>query len=338
MDLSDLDYDLPADRIAQRPVSPRAASGLLVVRRGPGTLGDHGFRDLPELLAAGDRLGVNDSRVVPARIYGRRRTGGRVELLLLRREPGGDREALVRTNGSLRPGERLDLDGEASVTLVERPYRDAVWRVRPACAASLERALERAGHVPLPPYVRRADTAQDRERYQTVYARPPGSAAAPTAGLHFTPEVLERLRERGIARTQVTLHVGYGTFQPIQVARVEDHRLHTEDFEVTGEAAAAIRERRGRLVAVGTTTARVLETLARSGGVRAARGRTDLYLHPGRELRGVDVLLTNFHLPRSSLLLLVCAFAGRELVLEAYRHAIRGGYRFYSYGDAMLIL
>ncbi len=336
MKLSSFDFDLPPERIAQAPVSPRDSSRLLVVSRADGTLEDRTFRDLPGLLQAGDLLALNDSRVVPARIYGRRATGGRVELLFVGSEPGGARHALVRTNGSLRPGERLELEGSVAVTLLERPHQDAVWRVQPD--GDLDGALERAGHTPLPPYIQRADTEQDRERYQAVYAREPGSAAAPTAGLHFTERLLAEVEAAGIGRAALTLHVGYGTFQPVQTERVEEHRMHAESFEVSEAAAAAIRERKGKLVAVGTTSARVLESLAAAGGMRAARGRTDLYLYPGRPFHAVEALLTNFHLPRSSLFLLVCAFAGRERMLEAYRHAIEEEYRFYSYGDAMLIL
>jgi S-adenosylmethionine:tRNA ribosyltransferase-isomerase len=210
--------------------------------------------------------------------------------------------------------------------------------VRVEGEGDLDAALEQVGHTPLPPYIKRPDRPEDKERYQTIFAQHPGSAAAPTAGLHFTPELLDRLAERSVAIARVTLHVGYGTFQPIDTERVEDHRMHAEAFEVGEEAARAILGRTGRLIAVGTTTTRVLETLARTGGIRAASGRTELYLHPGEPVTAIDGLLTNFHLPESSLLLLVCAFAGRERVLGAYRHAVSEGYRFYSYGDAMLIL
>jgi S-adenosylmethionine:tRNA ribosyltransferase-isomerase len=334
--LTDFDYDLPPDRIAVQPAEPRDSARMLVLSGD--ALRDRTVRDLPELLEPGDLLVVNDTRVIPARIYGRRATGGKVEVLLLRREPGGLHQALVKAHRRLRPGEVVELDGGLSVELVERPEGGAIWRIRIEPADRLAEVLERHGHVPLPPYIKRADTAADRERYQTVFAARPGSAAAPTAGLHFTPELLERLRERGVGMARVTLHVGYGTFQPVEADEVEDHRMHSEEYEVTEQAARLISNRKGRLIAVGTTSARVLETLARTGGVRAARGNTDLYLYPGRPLRLVEGLLTNFHLPRSSLLLLVSAFAGRERILDAYRHAIDKGYRFYSYGDAMLIL
>jgi S-adenosylmethionine:tRNA ribosyltransferase-isomerase len=302
------------------------------------SLRDCTVRDLPGLLEPGDLLVVNDTRVIPARIFGRRATGGKVEVLLLRREPGGVHQALVKAHRRLRPGEVVELDGGLSGDLMERPEGGAIWRLRIEPAGRLDEVLETYGHVPLPPYIKRADTAEDRERYQTVFAAHPGSAAAPTAGLHFTPELLARLEERGVETARVTLHVGYGTFQPVEAEQIEDHRMHSEQYEVSEEAAHLIAERKGRLVAAGTTSARVIETLARTGGVRAARGNTDLYLYPGRPLRLVDALLTNFHLPRSSLLLLVSALAGRERILDAYRHAIEKGYRFYSYGDAMLIL
>jgi len=337
VNLSDFDYELPPDRIAARPVEPRDAARLLVVDRRTGALADARVADLPDILSPGDLLVVNDTKVMHGRLFGKRATGGRVEILLLRREAGGVHEALLRSHRSLPPGERLALEGGIQATLLER-VDGPVWRLHLECGGDLEGAIERAGHVPLPPYLRRADEPQDRDRYQTIFAEKPGSAAAPTAGLHFTRALVDALRARRVETARVTLHVGYGTFQPIETERVEEHRMHAEEFEVTEAAARAVKERKGRLVAVGTTTARVLETLAATGGIRAARGRTDLYLHPGKPFRAVEALLTNFHLPRSSLLLLVCAFAGRELVLRAYAHAIERGYRFYSYGDASLFL
>lgn len=337
MNLSDFDYELPPDRIAARPVEPRDAARMLVVDRRTGALTDATVRDLPRFLAPGDLLVVNDTRVLHARLFGKRATGGRVEILLLRREAGAVHEALLRSHRSLPPGERLALEGGLQATLLER-VEGPVWRVHLECGDDLDAAIEQAGHVPLPPYIRRADEPQDRKRYQTIFAARPGSAAAPTAGLHFTPGLVEALERRGVGLARVTLHVGYGTFQPIEAERVEEHRMHAEEFEVSEAAARAVNEREGRLVAVGTTTARVLETLAATGGIRAARGRTDLYLHPGKPFRVVEALLTNFHLPRSSLLLLVCAFAGTPLALRAYAHAVERGYRFYSYGDASLFL
>jgi S-adenosylmethionine:tRNA ribosyltransferase-isomerase len=333
--LEEFDFVLPPERIASEPASPRDSARLLVLRD---SLEDRFVRDLPDLLEPGDLLVVNDTKVRAARIFGRRPTGGRVELLLLRRTPGGDHEALVRAHKRLRPGEVVGLEEGLTATLLERPQGGAVWRVRIEGASDIEAALDRVGHVPLPPYLRRADRPSDRESYQTIFATHEGSAAAPTAGLHFTPGLVERLGVRGVGIARVTLHVGYGTFAPIEAREIEDHRLHAEEFEVSEETAKRIASRRGRLVAVGSTTTRVLESLARTGGIRAARGTTDLYLHPPCRFLAVEGLLTNFHLPRSSLFLLVCAFAGRERVLGAYAHAIGRGYRFYSYGDAMLIL
>ncbi|MHC4731223.1 MAG: tRNA preQ1(34) S-adenosylmethionine ribosyltransferase-isomerase QueA [Planctomycetota bacterium] len=336
MRTAEFDYDLPSERIALEPVAPRDRARLLVLPAEG--LRDAHVRDLPDLLEPGDVLVVNDTKVRPARVFGRRVTGGRVEFLLLEREPGGVHAALVRANKRLRPGEIVQMDGGLEARLLERPEGGAIWRIRIEGAPDVDAVLDRVGHVPLPPYIKRPDRPEDRERYQTMFAAHGASAAAPTAGLHFTPGLVARLQARGVEIVTVTLHVGYGTFQPIASERVEDHRLHAEDFAVTAEAAERITRRRGRLVAVGTTTTRVLETLAATGGVRAATGRTDLFLYPGRPFQAIDGLMTNFHLPQSSLLLLVCAFAGRERVLAAYEHALAHGYRFYSYGDAMLIL
>jgi len=333
---ADFDYDLPSGRIALEPAVPRDSARLLVL---PGDgMRDARVRDLPDFLESGDVLVVNDTKVRPARVFGRRATGGRVEFLLLEQEPGGVHAALVRANKRLRPDEIVQMDGGLEARLLERPEGGAVWRIRIEGADDVDAVLDRVGHVPLPPYIKRPDRPEDRDRYQTMFAEQGASAAAPTAGLHFTPELVARLQAKGVEIVTVTLHVGYGTFQPIVAERVEDHRLHAEDFAVTTEAAERITSRRGRLIAVGTTTTRVLETLAATGGIRAASGRTDLFLYPGRPLLAIDGLVTNFHLPQSSLLLLVCAFAGRERVLAAYEHALAHGYRFYSYGDAMLIL
>jgi len=337
--LSDFDYDLPPDRIAREPVTPRDAARMLAMDRSTGALRDVFVRDLPSRLEPGDLLVVNDTRVLHARLFGRRATGGRVELLLLRREPSGDFLSLLRCHRRVRPGERFRLEGGMEARILERIEPGGpVWRVALEAPGPIDEAIERHGHVPLPPYLKRPDRDEDRERYQTIFAARPGAAAAPTAGLHFTPALRDALGARGIGIVSLTLHVGLGTFQPIDTERIEEHRLHEEEFEVPEETARAIRERRGRLVAVGTTTTRVIETLARTGGIRAARGRTALFLHPENPPRAVDGLLTNFHLPRSSLLLLVCGFAGRERTLSAYRHAVERGYRFFSYGDAMLIL
>ncbi|HEX6881991.1 MAG TPA: tRNA preQ1(34) S-adenosylmethionine ribosyltransferase-isomerase QueA [Planctomycetota bacterium] len=353
MRLSDFDYELPPERIAQAPVAVRDEARLLVHERGPGRTQHRRVRELGELLRAGDLLVLNDTRVLHARLFARRASGGRVELLLV--EPSGregEWRALVHPARRLRAEEGLALEGGSErVRLVarERTPEGAPameWRVRLEDAAGrvldpLE-VMARAGHVPLPPYVTRPDAQTDVERYQTVYARVPGAVAAPTAGLHFTPGLLADLAARGIERASVTLHVGPGTFQPVKSARVEEHVMHAERFELPPETAAAVRATRargGRVVAVGTTVVRVLESSVEPGGeVRPGRGETRLFLVPGAEFRATDALLTNFHLPRSTLLMLVCAFAGRERVLGLYREALDQGYRFYSYGDAMLLL
>ena len=325
-------FPLPPERIALEPVSPRDSARLLHVGA---NLRDKRVSDLPELLQPGDLLVVNDTKVKRARLFGRRATGGRVEMLFLRELGSGCHESLVRANKRLRPGETIHLDGGVFATLEERPDGDAIWRVR--VEGDLDAALAAKGHVPLPPYIKRDDTADDRDRYQTIFAREAKSAAAPTAGLHFTPELMQKLGARGIETVTITLHVGYGTFQPVDVENVEDHHLHEEEFEVSEEAARKINERKGRLVSVGTTSTRVLESLAATGGIRAARGKTDLFLYPGQELKAIDLLFTNFHVPESSLLMLVCAFGGMQRILDAYQHALAGEYRFFSYGDAMLV-
>ena len=343
MVISDFDYDLPPEAIAQAPLPERDASRLLVLDRAREVIDHRVFRDLPDLLRPGDLLVVNRSRVIPARLKGRRGSGGAAEILLVRDLGDGRWHALVRPGRHLRPGQKVTVDEDLSVVVEsEALAEDGRRRVRLLSRRrDLAAALARCGHVPLPPYVKRPDTADDRERYQTVFAREPGSVAAPTAGLHFTPALLARLRAAGIATADVVLHVGPGTFRPVTVERVEDHRVMPEAYEVPPETARAIEETRargGRVVAVGTTTVRTLESAAgATGEVRAGSGETDLVIVPGFRFRAVSALVTNFHLPRSSLLLLVSAFAGRDRVLGAYREALREGYRFYSYGDAMLV-
>ena len=315
----------------------------MVLPRAGGAARHHAFRDLPDLLAPGDLLVVNRSRVFPARLLGRRASGGEAEILLLRDLGEGRFQAMVRPGRHLRPGQRVTLDEDLSVVIEsEALAADGRRRVRILSKRrDVAAGLERCGRTPLPPYIRRPDRAADRERYQTVYAREPGSVAAPTAGLHFTPAVLDQLKRRGVEMAEVVLHVGPGTFRPVTAENVEDHVVDPEPFVVPEETAAAVsaaRARGGRVVAVGTTTVRTLETAARDdGGVEAGTGKTALTILPGFRFRAVDALLTNFHLPRSSLLMLVSAFAGRERVLQAYAEAVRDGYRFYSYGDAMLI-
>jgi len=354
VNLSDFDYELPAERIAQEPAAERDRARLLVHERAPDRTDHRQVRDLPELLRPGDLLVVNDTRVLRARLFARRASGGRVELFFLEPTPRAPDvwRAQAHPARRLRVGETLGLEGlEARARLVERELQEdgtpaMEWHVRletPAGAALEPLAvLERVGHVPLPPYVERADEPRDAERYQTVYARVPGAVAAPTAGLHFTPELFARLAAAGVERAALTLHVGPGTFQPVKATRVEDHRMHSERFvlpQETVDAVARTRARGGRVVAVGTTAVRVLESCAAEDGALApGAGSTALFLVPGARFRVVDALLTNFHLPRSTLLMLVAAFAGRERVLALYREALERGYRFYSYGDAMLLV
>ncbi|MFT7676423.1 MAG: S-adenosylmethionine:tRNA ribosyltransferase-isomerase [Planctomycetota bacterium] len=361
MKLSDYVFELPQERIAQEPCEPRDAARLLVHEIAGGATRHVRVSDLVSELRAGDLLVVNDTRVLPARIWARRETGGRVELLLL--EPvsegsGSAWRAMVRPAKKPKPGDFLAVlgaDGEPSGARAEMLEREldedgqpgALWRVRLHGARgeeSVESLLEQNGEMPLPPYIERpaGGRSEDRERYQTVYAQTSGAVAAPTAGLHFTPELLAALEARGVERTQVTLHVGLGTFLPVQVEDVDEHRMHAERFEVSQacvEAVSACKARGGRVVAVGTTSVRALESsLDENGQLRAGRGSTQLFLRPGRPLRCVDALMTNFHLPGSTLLMLVSALVGRERLLELYGEAIRQEYRFYSYGDAMLLL
>ncbi len=338
-----LNYALPADLVAQQPCPERDQARLLVVRRDGAALAHHVVRDLPALLAPGDLLVLNDTRVLAARLLGRReRTGGKWEGLFLRAAPDGCWELLCQTRGRLAEGEVIDIEpGPLRLELVGRAA-EGRWLARPSEPGSPPELLARHGQVPLPPYIRKGRAAaEDQERYQTVYARRAGAVAAPTAGLHFTPRLFERLEARGVGRAFVTLHVGLGTFQPIQSDDVTQHRMHREWGElpaVTAEAISACRARGGRVVAVGTTTVRVLETVAATGPIRPWSGETELFIYPPCEFRVVDALLTNFHLPRSTLLLLVGAFAGVELTRRAYRTAVEQAYRFYSYGDAMLIV
>jgi S-adenosylmethionine:tRNA ribosyltransferase-isomerase len=344
----DIDYELPKDLIAQEPPARREDARLLVLGRASGAVGHRGIADLPDLLRPGDLVVVNDTRVIPARLFASRATGGHVEVFLL--APSADAPgawtALVRAGGSLKDGEDVVLDGGAGRIRLVRRVGPGTWLVD-AAGGDVARLMERAGHMPLPPYIRRErdDPREplDRERYQTVFASKPGAVAAPTAGLHLTDEIIARLGARGIGFATVTLHVGLGTFKPIETDDVERHAMHEEHYDVPAATADAVRRTRaagGRVVAVGTTSVRTLEAAAAAspdGLPAAGPGATSLFITPGREFRVIDVLLTNFHLPRSTLLVLVSAFAGRERVLAAYREAVRERYRFFSYGDAMLI-
>ena len=378
MDVRDFDFDLPSELIAQEPPAVRGGARLLHLDRATGSLAHTLVSALPDLLRAGDLVVVNDTRVFPARLLGRRHpSGGAVECLLVRRleagegptrvrsgsdegqtgvRPGSDPdpsgvesalwEALVHPGQKLKPGARVVFEGSRTIhgeILERRGFGRRIVRLWTSDGSTVDDAVDAIGHMPLPPYIRRDDRPDDRDRYQTVFARARGSIAAPTAGLHFTAGLAAALGARGVGIASVTLHVGYGTFQPIRVERVEDHRLESERYEIGVPAADAINRARAegrRVIAVGTTTTRTLEAVARAheGRIAAGHGDTDLFLYPGADFRIVDGLLTNFHLPQSSLLMLVAAFAGRDRVRSAYDAAVAERYRFYSYGDAMLVL
>jgi S-adenosylmethionine:tRNA ribosyltransferase-isomerase len=330
--LSDFDYHLPEELIAQEPLADRAASRMLVVDRTTGTWQDRSFREFPSFLHPGDCLVLNDSRVFPSRLYGHREGhSGRVEVFLTQQESsdGLRWSALVRPGRKMRSGERIVISDELAVEIVGRgEFGERTVKLSPK--GEIFDVLERAGHVPLPPYIRRPDTLADRERYQTVFARERGSVAAPTAGLHFTPEILDACRAAGAAIARVTLHVGLGTFQPLHTEIIQEVKLHSESFTVPQETVKAMNTA-SRVVAVGTTSVRAIES-------DPARPQTSLFISPGFSFQHTGAMLTNFHLPKSSLLVLVCAFAGRELALSAYHHAVEARYRFFSYGDCMLIL
>ena len=333
---SDFQFDLPESLIAQQPLDERAASRLLCLDGPTGGLVDGHFRDLPSLLGPDDLLVLNDTRVLAARLHGHKDTGGRVEALIER--IAGERAAWahLRASKTPRPGGTLRFDGGATANVESREDDLFLLRFdRPVGAY-----LETHGHIPLPPYIRRPDGREDRQRYQTIYAQRPGAVAAPTAGLHFDEDMLARLAERGVRRACVTLHVGAGTFQPVRADHIRDHRMHAEYLEVGEDVVAAVAETRargGRVIAVGTTVVRSLETAAAEGELSAWRGDSRLFIYPGYRFSVVDAMITNFHLPESTLLMLVCAFAGTDAVLAAYRHAVAARYRFFSYGDAMFV-
>jgi len=326
MRVSDFDYELPADLIAQHPARERAASRLLHLDR-EGEIRDLRFADLEGLVDERDTLVVNDTRVIKARLFGQKPTGGQVEIFVERIVSPTEALALMRSGHAPKAGTEV-LIGEARATVEGR--EGELYRVR--FSADVGAVLERYGNVPLPPYITHRPEAEDAERYQTVYAEQPGAVAAPTAGLHFDRPMLERLKKRGARIASLTLHVGFGTFQPLRAETVEAHRMHRERYSIPDETLQALAGR--RVLAVGTTSLRALEAAAATG---ATSGDTDLFIYPGYELQMVDRLLTNFHLPKSTLFMLVCAFAGRDNILRAYRHAVESHYRFFSYGDAMLI-
>ncbi len=342
MRTSDFDYHLPEELIAQTPLAQRDLSSLLVYDRASGSVGHRVFRDVVEYLNPGDVLVVNDTRVIPARIVGTRpETGGKMEFLLLRRLQGDDWEALAKPARRARPGAVFEFgDGRLRAEVLAEG-EEGMRSIRLRYEGVFEEALDAVGAMPLPPYIH--ERLRDPERYQTVYARERGSAAAPTAGLHFTPELLAQLEEKGVHKTSVLLHVGLGTFRPVAAEDLSDHKMHSEYYEITPEAAARINAARAsghRIVAVGTTSARTLETAAGPDGVvRPGSGWTDIFITPGYRFKAVDALITNFHLPRSTLLMMISAFAGdREAMLGVYETAVRERYRFFSFGDAMLIL
>jgi S-adenosylmethionine:tRNA ribosyltransferase-isomerase len=335
----DFHFDLPPELIAQHPPARRGDSRLLTLDGATGEIGDRQFRDLPELLDRDDLLVFNDTRVIPARLYGRKASGGRIELLVERLLD--ERRALVhlRASKAPKPGGLLLLDAGFTATVLAR--RDDLFEIRAESDEPLLALLERHGQPPLPPYITRQPAPEDRERYQTIYARRPGAVAAPTAGLHFDQALLDRIAATGVERAFITLHVGAGTFQPPRVERIAEHVMHAERIEVGAEVrerVRAARARGGRIIAVGTTVARALETVAGEDGVpQPWRGETRIFIHPGYRFRCVDALITNFHLPESTLLMLVAAFAGHAQILNAYRHAVEQRYRFFSYGDAMFV-
>jgi S-adenosylmethionine:tRNA ribosyltransferase-isomerase len=343
--ISDFDYELPEELIAQHPLERRDASRMLVVERGARKWHDGRFAELPNYLREGDLLVVNNTRVFPARLHGLREpTGGRVELFLIRERDTNVWEALARPARRLQPGALISFKDTRLKAEVIEALDEGRRILRFHADAPLAELLEEIGETPLPPYIKRdagALSDEDRERYQTVYAEARGAIAAPTAGLHFTPRIMEEVRARGASITEITLHVGYGTFEPVRVDDLSEHRVAAERFMIRDEVAQLINETRargGRIIAVGTTTTRALEFAAdEEGRISAGSGYAELTITPGYRFRAIDALITNFHLPRSSLLVLVSTFAGRELVLAAYNHAVHARYRFYSYGDCMLI-
>lgn len=336
---SDYHYELPAELIAQVPLAERSASRLLCLRRHSSILADRDFTDLPELLAAGDLVVFNDTRVIPARLHGRKESGGKVEILLERMLDGNRCLAMLRSSKSPRDGQVILLPDGLRLTVTGREQEFFLLQAATGC--NLLAVFEAQGQVPLPPYIERSPQAMDRERYQTVFAARPGAVAAPTASLHFDRRILAKLAQRGIASGMITLHVGAGTFQPVRVDDLSQHRMHAEYLEVGPQLVEQVRQTRargGRVIAAGTTSMRALEAASANGELEPMKGETRLFITPGYRFRTVDGLITNFHLPESTLLMLVAAFAGYQVTMSAYAHAIAERYRFFSYGDAMLIL
>jgi S-adenosylmethionine:tRNA ribosyltransferase-isomerase len=338
MKLSDFHYDLPPGLIASEPLAERTASRLLILDGANGECRDGQFTDVLDLIQPGDLLVFNNTRVIPARLHGQKTSGGKVEVLVERITGEHSALAHVRASKAPKPGTRLRLENAIDAEVTGR--QDDLFEVRFLHTESALALLEQYGHIPLPPYIEREDTPADRERYQTVFAQQPGAVAAPTAGLHFDHALLEALQRKGVQTAAVTLHVGAGTFQPVRVQDLSQHVMHAEYVEVSPQvcdAVAACRARGGRVVAVGTTSVRSLESAAQQGGLKPFQGDSRLFITPGYQFQVVDAMITNFHLPESTLLMLVSAFAGYENIMEAYRHAVYREYRFFSYGDAMLI-
>ncbi|WP_298610625.1 tRNA preQ1(34) S-adenosylmethionine ribosyltransferase-isomerase QueA [uncultured Thiothrix sp.] len=338
MKLSDFDYQLPPELIAYAPLTERSSSRLLVVEEAANPFTDKYFYELDQFLTAGDLLVFNNTKVIPARLYGKKASGGKLEVLIERVQNAQQALAHIRASKAPKVGTILELESAFQATVLGREGEFFQLAISPE--QNWFELLDKHGHIPLPPYIERPDLVSDRERYQTVYAQKLGAVAAPTAGLHFDQNLLAKLIEQGIETTTVTLHVGAGTFQPVRTENLSEHRMHAEYVEVTEEACEAIRAckaRGGRVIAVGTTSVRSLETAAQSGEIHPYTGDTRLFIQLGYEFKVVDVLITNFHLPQSTLLILVSAFAGYETIQQAYQHAIKGGYRFFSYGDAMLL-
>ena len=338
---ADYDFDLPEDRIAQAPAQKRDESRLMVVHRDTGDIEHRTFRDIVSIVPSGDAIVVNTTRVFRARLLGRRDSGAPAEILLLKSLGADNYEAMVHPGGKLKAGRRVHVSDDFEVEILDTTDR-RTRIVHLHASVPAEEAIERHGHVPLPPYIHRADEAADAERYQTVYARESGSVAAPTAGLHFTEDILGRLAMKGVARADIVLHVGAGTFKPVEVEDPSNHVMHEESYWIPGDAASTLNATRSRgrdIWAVGTTTVRTLESaVASDGRFVESSGDTRIFIRPPYTFRAVDHMVTNFHLPRSTLLMLVAAFAGYDLIMNAYREAIRSGYRFYSYGDAMVII
>lgn len=339
--LDEFDFNLPPELIAQHPSERRDASRLMLLEKATGTISETGFSDISGLFRDGDLLVVNDTRVIPARLIGRKDTGGRVEIFLVRRlaSSGETWHCLIKASKTPQSGARILLPEGLEARVLERA-EEGVWTLSFSPAENFDERLERVGQVPLPPYIRRSAETEDRERYQTVYARVKGAVAAPTAGLHMTPELIQSIRCRGVEILPLTLHVGLGTFMPIRGGDLDNHRMHWERYnipEMTADKVNAAKMEGRRVVALGTTTVRALEHAADDGKLRKGDGEADIFIRPGYRFQVVDALITNFHLPKSTLLLLVAAFAGREMLLKAYEEAVRKGFRFYSYGDAMFI-